>query len=64
VLISNDRRLIDAEMEAKIPPLLSKGGRYLLMSDHSIPPQVDFATMQYFFQRGREMANGGGQSVN
>lgn len=56
VLISNDHRLIDAEMDAKIPYLLERGGRYLLMSDHSIPPQVDFATMQYFFARGREMS--------
>jgi len=56
VLATNDRRQIDAEMDAKIPYILQRGGRYLLMSDHSIPPQVDFATMQYFFQRGREMS--------
>ena len=55
-LISNDRRLIDAEMDAKIPYILQNGGRYLLLSDHSIPPQVDFQTMQYFFERGREMS--------
>ena len=24
-----------------------------MMSDHSIPPQIEFATMQYFFDRGR-----------
>lgn len=56
VLISNDRALIDAEMDAKLPEILSNGARYILMSDHSIPPQVDFATMQYFFARGREMS--------
>jgi uroporphyrinogen decarboxylase len=56
VLISNDRRLIDAEMDAKIPEILRNGGRYILMSDHSIPPQVDFKTMEYFFERGREMS--------
>jgi uroporphyrinogen decarboxylase len=57
-LISNDRAQIDAEMDAKILPLLRAGGRYILMSDHSIPPQVDFATMQYFFARGRELSRG------
>jgi uroporphyrinogen decarboxylase len=56
VLIANDRTQIDAEMEAKIPYVLRNGGRYILMSDHSIPPQVDFSTMQYFFARGREMS--------
>ncbi|MHB9132940.1 MAG: uroporphyrinogen decarboxylase family protein [Armatimonadota bacterium] len=56
VLISNDRAQIDAEMEAKLPPILENGGAYILMSDHSIPPDVDFETMQYFFARGREMS--------
>ena len=31
-------------------------GKPFLMSDHSIPPQVDFETMQYFFARGRELS--------
>jgi uroporphyrinogen decarboxylase len=55
-LISNEHAQIDAELESKLPVILGNGGRYLLMSDHSIPPQVDFPTMQYFFARGRELS--------
>jgi uroporphyrinogen-III decarboxylase len=55
-LIANDRAWIDRELEARVRPLLAAGGAYILMSDHSIPPQVDFATMQYFFARGRELS--------
>ncbi|MHB9025269.1 MAG: uroporphyrinogen decarboxylase family protein [Armatimonadota bacterium] len=55
-LISNDRAQIDAELAAKLPPVLENGGAYLLMSDHSIPPQVDMDTMRYFFTRGQEMS--------
>lgn len=56
VLISNDRAKIDAEMDAKIPPILEKGCGYILHSDHSIPPEVDHDTLMYFFERGREMS--------
>jgi uroporphyrinogen decarboxylase len=55
-LISNDRDQIEAELQAKVRPVLEAGGAYILMSDHSIPPQVDFETMQYFFARGRELS--------
>jgi uroporphyrinogen decarboxylase len=55
-LVSNDHAQIDDELDAKLVPMLRHGGRYILMSDHSIPPQVDFATMRYFFARGREMS--------
>ncbi|HOF87980.1 MAG TPA: uroporphyrinogen decarboxylase family protein [Armatimonadota bacterium] len=55
-LLTNDRARIDAELEEKLPAMLGSGGRYILMSDHSIPPQVDFPTMQYFFARGREIS--------
>jgi uroporphyrinogen decarboxylase len=56
VLATNDRAQIDAELASKLPTVLGHGGRYILMSDHSIPPQVDFSTMQYFFATGREMS--------
>ena len=55
-LISNDRSQIDAEMDAKILPVLNGGGGYILHSDHSEPPEVDYATMRYFIDRGREMS--------
>ena len=37
-------------------PLLEAGGAYILQSDHTIPPQVNFETMRYFFGRGRELS--------
>jgi uroporphyrinogen-III decarboxylase len=49
-LIANDRAWIDRELETKVVPLLEAGGSYILQSDHTIPPQADFRTMQYFFQ--------------
>lgn len=55
-LISNDRALIDEELEKKIPPVVKGGGGYILHSDHSEPPEIDYETMRYFFDRGREVA--------
>lgn len=55
-LISNDRAQLDAEMEAKILPVIAHGGGYILHSDHSEPPEVDYATMRYFVDHGREMS--------
>ncbi len=56
VLISNDRTRIDAELEAKVAPVLAAGGGYILSSDHSEPPDVDFDTLRYFIEKGREMS--------
>lgn len=55
-LISNDRAQIDAELEKKIPPVVTGGGGYILHSDHSEPPEIDYETMRYFIDRGREVA--------
>lgn len=55
-LESNDRRLIDEEMDKKMLPVIKGGGGYILHSDHSIPPGVDYDTLVYFFERGRKMA--------
>lgn len=54
-LISNDRGRIDAEMKKKIPPVLEKGAGFIIHSDHSIPPEVDYDTLVYFFEHGREL---------
>jgi len=54
-LISNDRALIDAEMDAKILPVVQGGGGYILHSDHSEPPEIDYETMRYFVERGRTL---------
>jgi uroporphyrinogen decarboxylase len=54
-LISNDRAAIDAEMDAKILPVVTGGGGYILHSDHSEPPEIDYETMRYFVDRGRTL---------
>ncbi len=58
-LISNNRALIDAEMDAKILPVVRGGGGYVLHSDHSEPPEVDYETMMYFVERGRKLGRDG-----
>lgn len=55
VLISNDRARIEAELQRKLPPIINNGGGYILHSDHSIPPDVAYDTLRYFFKRGREI---------
>ncbi len=54
-IISNDRAILDAEMDRTITPLMDMGCSYVIHSDHSIPPEVKFETLQYFFERGRRM---------
>jgi len=54
-LTANDRDWIERELQAKIPPIINNGGGYILRSDHSIPPQVDYETLKFFFERGREI---------
>jgi uroporphyrinogen decarboxylase len=55
VLISNDRAAIDREMDDKILPVVAGGGGYVLHSDHSEPPEIDYETMRYFVERGRTL---------
>lgn len=55
-LIANDRAAIDAELIRKIPPVIKGGGGYILHTDHSEPPEIDYETMWYFINRGREIA--------
>jgi len=53
-LYSNDRAIIDQELESKIPVVKGHYG-YVLHSDHSIPNTVDYATYRYFIDRGLEL---------
>jgi len=55
-IISNDKAEIDRELNEKMLPVIKGGGSYILHSDHSAPPEVNFETMQYFFEKGREIA--------
>ena len=53
-LYTNDRAVIDRELESKIP-IVKQGYNFMLHSDHSIPKTVDFETYQYFIKRGLEL---------
>jgi uroporphyrinogen decarboxylase len=55
-VISNDRARIDAELQRKILPLIKSRTPYILSSDHSTPPEVDYETFLYFRDRGLELA--------
>jgi uroporphyrinogen decarboxylase len=59
-LISNDRQRIDEEMDRKILPVVTNGGGYILHSDHSEPPEINYETMRYFVDRGRKLGRNGG----
>ena len=49
-LYSNDRKIIDRELESKIP-IVKQGNGYCLHSDHSIPNTVDYETLKYFYEK-------------
>lgn len=51
---SNDRSLIDVELELKIPSAKAGYG-FCLHSDHSIPKTVEYETYRYFLERGLEL---------
>jgi len=55
ILGTNDRKLIDEELNRKIIPVLKMGGGFILATDHSIPPEVEHDTLEYFFQHGRRI---------
>ena len=57
IISSNDRRLIDAELERKILPLSDAGSGFIVHSDHSIPPEVEHDSLVYFFEQGSKMAS-------
>jgi uroporphyrinogen decarboxylase len=58
VLISNDRNGIEAELQRVLAPIREGKCRYILHSDHSIPPEVEYDTMEFFFKRGQEIYTG------
>lgn len=53
-LYSNDRAIIDQELETKIP-VVKDGFGYILHSDHSIPNTVNYETYKYFLKKGIEL---------
>ena len=58
-LIRNDLPALEEELKRKIPPIINGGGGYILHSDHSEPPEIDYETMRFFIERGREIGTPG-----
>ncbi len=58
-LIANDRDAIVRELREKVLPVVKGGGGYILHSDHSEPPEVDYETMRFFVDHGRRIAEWG-----
>ena len=53
-LYTNDRSIIDKELEAKIP-VVKQGFNYMVHSDHSIPVTVNYDTYCYFLKKALEL---------
>ena len=53
-LYTNDRTVIDRELEAKIP-IVKQGFNYVAHSDHSIPKTVSYDTYRYFIDKAFEL---------
>ncbi|MFA5342126.1 MAG: uroporphyrinogen decarboxylase family protein [Clostridia bacterium] len=53
-LYSNDKSIIDKELETKIP-IVKDGFGYVLHSDHSIPNTVNLETYEYFINKGLQL---------
>jgi len=53
-LYTNDRAVIDKELESKIP-VVKEGYNYFLHSDHSIPKTVTYDSYRYFIDKGLEL---------
>jgi uroporphyrinogen decarboxylase len=58
VLYTNDRAIINQELQAKIPTVMQNYG-YVLHSDHSIPSDVHPENYEYFIERGLELGRYG-----
>ena len=54
VIESNDKSLIDKELEEKIPIVKGNYG-FILSSDHSIPDTVEYETYEYFIEKGLDL---------
>ena len=50
-LITNNRADVVEELESKID-FLKKNSSFILHSDHSIPPQVEYETYSFFLNKG------------
>jgi uroporphyrinogen decarboxylase len=55
--LSQGEAAIDAELEARIPPMLETGG-YIPQIDHSVPPDVPYENFCHYWERLRELSGG------
>lgn len=53
-LYDNDLTKVQAELDAKLP-FVKEGYNYILHTDHSVPPTVNYETYKYFVEKGLEM---------
>jgi uroporphyrinogen decarboxylase len=51
--VAQGRQAIDAELEAKLPPMLSQGG-YIPFCDHLVPPDVSWDNFYYYREKVRQ----------
>jgi uroporphyrinogen decarboxylase len=58
-MVAAGRAAIDAELEAKLPYMLSRGG-YIPHCDHLVPPDVSWESFRYFRQQVRHFVNNTG----
>jgi uroporphyrinogen decarboxylase len=52
--LMRDKRAIDEELQAKVPPLLESGG-YIPFVDHTVPPEVSYENFLYYLDVKRRM---------
>ncbi len=55
-LINNDIKAIDEEFEKKLTPVMKGGGGFIVHTDHSEPPEINYETMKHFIETGRQYA--------
>jgi len=53
-LCTNDKKIIDKELESKIP-IVKAGMGYVVHSDHSVPEDVEYDTYRYFMEKALEL---------
>ena len=53
IKVAQSKEAIDAELEAKLPFLLSQGG-YIPFLDHLVPPKISWENFRYYRQRVNE----------
>jgi uroporphyrinogen decarboxylase len=54
-VLARDRAAIEAELTAKLPPLIEQGG-YIPQIDHSVPPNVSYDNFRFYWDTFRRIA--------